>query len=291
MFHGSMVALVTPMRADGAVDDTALRDLVEWHIAEGTHALVAVGTTGESATLEMREHVAVIRTVVEQTKGRIPVIAGTGANATHEAIELTRAAMEVKADAALLVSPYYNKPTQEGLFQHYSAIAEQCHFPIILYNVPGRTAGDILPETVARLAPRANIIGIKEASGKVERVAEILALCGDQMQVYSGDDGAALAAMALGARGVISVTANVAPRLMARMCDLALAGDFIGARAVNAQLVGLHRDLFLESNPIPVKWVLHEMGRMGAALRLPLTPFSSVHHERLRESLRRAQCV
>jgi 4-hydroxy-tetrahydrodipicolinate synthase len=286
-----MVALVTPMRADGAVDDTALRDLVEWHIAEGTHALVAVGTTGESATLEMGEHVAVIRTVVEQTKGRIPVIAGTGANATHEAIELTRAAMEVKADAALLVSPYYNKPTQEGLFQHYSAIAEQCHFPIILYNVPGRTAGDILPETVARLAPRANIVGIKEASGKVERVAEILALCGDQMQVYSGDDGAALAAMALGARGVISVTANVAPRLMARMCDLALAGDFVGARAVNAQLVGLHRDLFLESNPIPVKWALHEMGRMGPALRLPLTPFSSAHHERLRESLRRAQSI
>jgi 4-hydroxy-tetrahydrodipicolinate synthase len=286
-----MVALVTPMRADGVVDDTALRDLVEWHIAEGTHALVAVGTTGESATLEMREHVAVIRTVVEQVKGRIPVIAGTGANATYEAIELTRAAMEVKADAALLVSPYYNKPTQEGLFQHYSAIAEQCHFPMILYNVPGRTAGDILPETVARLAPRADIIGIKEASGKVERVAEILALCGDQVQVYSGDDGAALAALALGARGVISVTANVAPRLMARMCDLALAGDFIGARAVNAQLVGLHRDLFLESNPIPVKWALHEMGRMGAALRLPLTPFSSVHHERLRESLRRAQCV
>ena len=291
MFHGSMVALVTPMRADGVVDDTALRDLVEWHIAEGTHALVAVGTTGESATLEMREHVAVIRTVVEQVKGRIPVIAGTGANATYEVIELTRAAMEVKADAALLVSPYYNKPTQEGLFQHYSAIAEQCHFPMILYNVPGRTAGDILPETVARLAPRADIIGIKEASGKVERVAEILALCGDQVQVYSGDDGAALAALALGARGVISVTANVAPRLMARMCDLALAGDFIGARAVNAQLVGLHRDLFLESNPIPVKWALHEMGRMGAALRLPLTPFSSVHHERLRESLRRAQCI
>ncbi|MHB8236218.1 MAG: 4-hydroxy-tetrahydrodipicolinate synthase, partial [Acidithiobacillus ferrivorans] len=230
MFHGSMVALVTPMRADGVVDDTALRDLVEWHIAEGTHALVAVGTTGESATLEMREHVAVIRTVVEQTKGRIPVIAGTGANATYEAIELTRAAMEVKADAALLVSPYYNKPTQEGLFQHYSAVAEQCHFPMILYNVPGRTAGDILPETVARLAPRADIVGIKEASGKVERVAEILALCGDQMQVYSGDDGAALAALALGARGVISVTANAAPRLMARMCDLALAGDFIGAR-------------------------------------------------------------
>ncbi|MHB8849938.1 MAG: 4-hydroxy-tetrahydrodipicolinate synthase, partial [Acidithiobacillus ferriphilus] len=246
---------------------------------------------GESATLEMREHVAVIRTVVEQTKGRIPVIAGTGANATYEAIELTRAAMEVKADAALLVSPYYNKPTQEGLFQHYSAVAEQCHFPMILYNVPGRTAGDILPETVARLAPRADIVGIKEASGKVERVAEILALCGDQMQVYSGDDGAALAALALGARGVISVTANAAPRLMARMCDLALAGDFIGARAVNAQLVGLHRDLFLESNPIPVKWALHEMGRMGAALRLPLTPFSSVHHERLRESLRRAQCI
>ncbi|MBU2857011.1 4-hydroxy-tetrahydrodipicolinate synthase [Acidithiobacillus ferrooxidans] len=291
MFHGSMVALVTPMQVDGAIDDVALRELVEWHIAEGTHALVAVGTTGESATLEMREHVAVIQTVVEQARGRVPVIAGTGANATHEAIELTRAAMEVKADAALLVSPYYNKPTQEGLFQHYSAIAEHCHFPIILYNVPGRTAGDILPETVARLAPRADIIGIKEASGKVERVAEILALCGDQVQVYSGDDGAALAAMALGAHGVISVTANAAPRLMARMCDLALAGDFVGARAVNAQLTGLHRDLFLESNPIPVKWALHEMGRMESVLRLPLTTLSSVHHERLRESLRRAQCI
>ena len=291
MFHGSMVALVTPMHADGAVDDTALRDMVEWHIAEGTHALVAVGTTGESATLEMKEHVAVIRAVVEQARGRIPVIAGTGANATHEAIALTRAAMEVKADAALLVTPYYNKPTQEGLFQHYSTIAGQCHFPIILYNVPGRTAGDILPETVARLAPRSGIVGIKEASGKIERVAEILALCGDQMQVYSGDDGGALAAMALGAHGVISVTANAAPRLVAQMCNLALAGDFATARAINAQLVGLHRDLFLESNPIPVKWALHEMGRMGPNLRLPLTPLSPVYHERLRASLRQARCI
>lgn len=291
MFHGSMVALVTPMHADGVVDDAALRDLVEWHIAEGTHALVAVGTTGESATLEMKEHVAVIRAVVEQARGRIPVIAGTGANATHEAIALTRAAMEVKADAALLVTPYYNKPTQEGLFQHYSAVADQCHFPIILYNVPGRTAGDILPETVARLAPRAGIVGIKEASGKIERVAEILALCGDQMQVYSGDDGGALAAMALGAHGVISVTANAAPRLVAQMCNLALAGDFAAARAINTQLVGLHRDLFLESNPIPVKWALHEMGRMGPNLRLPLTPLSPVYHERLRASLRQARCI
>ncbi|MDR7927060.1 4-hydroxy-tetrahydrodipicolinate synthase [Acidithiobacillus thiooxidans] len=291
MFHGSMVALVTPMRADGAVDDKALRDLVEWHISEGTHALVAVGTTGESATLEMKEHVTVIRSVVEQAKGRIPVIAGTGANATHEAISLTKAAMEAKADAALLVSPYYNKPTQEGLFQHYTAIAEACHFPMILYNVPGRTAGDILPETVARLAPRACVVGIKEASGKVERVAEILHQCGDQVEVYTGDDAAALAAMSLGARGVISVTANVAPRLMAEMCHLALAGDFVAARAVNAQLVGLHRDLFVESNPIPVKWALQEMGRMGPALRLPLTPLSEMYHERLRSSLRAAHCL
>ncbi len=291
MFHGSMVALVTPMRADGTVDMAALGDLVEWHVGEGTHALVAVGTTGESATLEMKEHVAVIRKVVEQVRGRIPVIAGTGANATHEAIALTQAAMEAKADAALLVSPYYNKPTQEGLFQHYTAIAEACHFPMILYNVPGRTAGDILPETVARLAPRACIVGIKEASGKVERVAEILNLCGDQMEVFTGDDAAALAAMSLGAKGVISVTANVAPRLMAQMCDLALAGNFVAARAVNDQLVDLHRDLFVESNPIPVKWALQEMRRVGPALRLPLTPLSGMYHERLRSSLRKAHCL
>ncbi|MGE4531907.1 MAG: 4-hydroxy-tetrahydrodipicolinate synthase [Acidithiobacillus sp.] len=291
MFHGSMVALVTPMRADGSVDDAALQELVEWHVSEGTHALVAVGTTGESATLDMKEHVAVIRSVVAQVKGRIPVIAGTGANATHEAITLTKAAIEAKADAALLVSPYYNKPTQEGLFQHYSAIAEACHFPMILYNVPGRTAGDILPETVARLAPRACIVGIKEASGKVERVSEILGLCGDQMEVYTGDDAAALAAMSLGAQGVISVTANVAPKKMAAMCNLALAGDFVAARALNDQLAGLHRDLFMESNPIPVKWVLQEMGRIGSGLRLPLTPLSDVYHERLRSSMRKAQCI
>ncbi|MFA7496885.1 MAG: 4-hydroxy-tetrahydrodipicolinate synthase [Acidithiobacillus sp.] len=291
MFHGSMVALVTPMRADGSVDDAALQELVEWHVSEGTHALVAVGTTGESATLDMKEHVAVIRSVVAQVKGRIPVIAGTGANATHEAITLTKAAIEAKADAALLVSPYYNKPTQEGLFQHYSAIAEACHFPMILYNVPGRTAGDILPETVARLAPRACIVGIKEASGKVERVSEILGLCGDQMEVYTGDDAAALAAMSLGAQGVISVTANVAPKKMAAMCNLALAGDFVAARALNDQLAGLHRDLFMESNPIPVKWVLQEMGKIGSGLRLPLTPLSEVYHERLRSSMRKAQCI
>jgi 4-hydroxy-tetrahydrodipicolinate synthase len=291
MFHGSMVALVTPMRADGSVDNAALQELVEWHVSEGTHALVAVGTTGESATLDMKEHVAVIRSVVAQVKGRIPVIAGTGANATHEAITLTKAAIEAKADAALLVSPYYNKPTQEGLFQHYSAIAEACHFPMILYNVPGRTAGDILPETVARLAPRACIVGIKEASGKVERVSEILGLCGDQMEVYTGDDAAALAAMSLGAQGVISVTANVAPKKMAAMCNLALAGDFVAAREINDQLAGLHRDLFMESNPIPVKWVLQEMGKIGSGLRLPLTPLSEVYHERLRSSMRKAQCI
>jgi len=291
MFHGSMVALVTPMDSTGAVDDRALRELVEWHIAEGTDAIVAVGTTGESATLSVKEHVAVIRSVVEQTHGRIPVIAGTGANSTAEAIDLTRAAMEAQADAALLVSPYYNKPTQEGLFQHYSAIADACHFPMILYNVPGRTSGDILPETVARLAQRPCVVGIKEASGKIDRVAEILHLCETQaasIEVYSGDDSAALAAVALGARGVISVTANIVPRAMAEMMDAALAGDFALARRINAALVPLHRDLFVESNPIPVKWLLSDMQRMGPQIRLPLTPLQETYHARLRAALQHA---
>ncbi|MEL5848278.1 MAG: 4-hydroxy-tetrahydrodipicolinate synthase [Candidatus Igneacidithiobacillus chanchocoensis] len=291
MFHGSMVALVTPMDFAGAVDDRALRELVEWHIAEGTDAIVAVGTTGESATLSVKEHVAVIRSVVEQVHGRIPVIAGTGANATAEAIELTRAAIEAQADAALLVSPYYNKPTQEGLFLHYSAIADACHFPMILYNVPGRTSGDILPETVARLAQRPCVVGIKEASGKIDRVAEILHLCETQaasIEVYSGDDSAALAAVALGARGVISVTANIAPRAMAEMMDAALDGDFGLARRINAALVPLHRDLFVESNPIPVKWLLSDMQRMGPQIRLPLTPLQETYHARLRAALQHA---
>ncbi|MEY2342428.1 4-hydroxy-tetrahydrodipicolinate synthase [Acidithiobacillus sp. IBUN Pt1247-S3] len=291
MFHGSMVALITPMDASGAVDDRALRDLVEWHIAEGTHAIVAVGTTGESATLTVKEHVAVIRSVVQQVHGRIPVIAGTGANATAEAIELTRAAMEAQADAALLVSPYYNKPTQEGLFQHYSAITDACHFPIILYNVPGRTSGDILPETVARLAKRPNVVGVKEASGKVDRVAEILHLCAihdASIEVFSGDDGAALAAMAIGARGVISVTANVAPRAMAQMMYAALENDFVLARRINDALVPLHRDLFAESNPIPAKWLLADMQRVGPTIRLPLTPLSESLHVRLRSALQYA---
>ncbi|MCL5979101.1 MAG: 4-hydroxy-tetrahydrodipicolinate synthase [Gammaproteobacteria bacterium] len=291
MFHGSMVALVTPMTVDGGVDYPRLRDLVEWHLAEGTHAIVAVGTTGESATLDFKEHIAVIAAVVEQVRERVPVIAGTGANATAEAVILTHAAMEAKADAALLVTPYYNKPTQEGLFQHYSTIADQCRVPIILYNVPGRTACDLLPETVARLAPQPNIVGIKEASGKVERVGEILHLCGEQLEVFSGDDGAALGALAAGARGIISVTANVAPRAMAELCEAALAGDFLRARAINAALIALHRDLFVESNPIPVKWALQEMGRIGPGLRLPLTALAPTYHERLRASLRQAHCL
>ncbi|MHB8248032.1 MAG: 4-hydroxy-tetrahydrodipicolinate synthase [Acidithiobacillus sp.] len=291
MFHGSMVALVTPMTVDGSVDYPRLRELVEWHLAEGTHAIVAVGTTGESATLDFKEHIAVISAVVEQVRERVPVIAGTGANATAEAVVLTRAAMEAKADAVLLVTPYYNKPTQEGLFQHYLAIADQCRVPIILYNVPGRTACDLLPETVARLAPQPNIVGIKEASGKVERVGEILHLCGEQLRVFSGDDGAALGALAAGASGVISVTANVAPRAMAELCEAALAGDFLRARAINASLIALHRDLFVESNPIPVKWALQEMGHIGPALRLPLTALAPAYHERLRASLRQAHCL
>ncbi len=292
MFHGSMVALVTPMDPSGAVDFQTLRDLVEWHVEEGTHAVVAVGTTGESATLDVAEHVAVIRTVVEQARGRIPVIAGTGANSTAEAIDLTRAAIEAGADAALLVSPYYNKPTQEGLYLHYAAIADACHFPMILYNVPGRTSGDLLPETTARLAALSCIVGIKEASGRVDRVGEILRLCEDQdasLEVYSGDDGAALAAVALGARGVISVTANVAPGAMARMMSLAMEGDFAAARDINRRLVPLHRDLFVESNPIPVKWLLQDMQKIPAGIRLPLTSLSECFHGRLREALKEAR--
>ncbi|MCE5388463.1 MAG: 4-hydroxy-tetrahydrodipicolinate synthase [Acidithiobacillus sp.] len=292
MFHGSMVALVTPMEKSGAVDYQALGELVEWHLAEGTHAIVAVGTTGESATLTVKEHVGVIRAVVQQVRGRVPVIAGTGANATAEAIELTQAAMEAKADAALLVSPYYNKPTQEGLFQHYTAVAEACHYPLILYNVPGRTAGDILPETVARLARRPCIVGIKEASGKIERVAEILWHCAQQdsqIDVYSGDDGAALAAMALGARGVISVTANVVPRAMSTLMEAALAGEFSKAQAINQHLVPLHRELFVESNPIPVKWLLAHLQRMDDGIRLPLVPLRSEFHERLLKAYEDAQ--
>lgn len=291
MFHGSMVALVTPMRDDGAVDDTSLRRLVEFHIENDTDAIVAVGTTGESATLDQREHCDVIRKVVEYSRGRIPVIAGTGANSTREAIELTRCAMHAGADACLLVTPYYNKPTQEGLFLHFMAIADAVPIPQILYNVPGRTVCDMLPETVARLADVSNIVGIKEATGNVDRARRILELCGDRIDVYSGEDPTALELIFAGGRGVISVTANVAPRLMHEMCASALAGEREHAVSINHSLQVLHERLFLESNPIPVKWALYEMGLIPSGIRLPLTPLSEKYREPLREAMRAAAVI
>ncbi|MDV3239949.1 MAG: 4-hydroxy-tetrahydrodipicolinate synthase [Gammaproteobacteria bacterium] len=288
MFHGSMVALVTPMREDGAVDDDSLAGLIEFHISQGTDALVAVGTTGESATLDEHEHCELIRRVVELTAGRVPVIAGTGANSTTEAISLTRCALKAGADACLLVTPYYNKPTQEGLYLHHKAVAEAVPIPQILYNVPGRTACDMLPETVERLADISNIVGIKEATGSLDRARDILARCGDRLDLYSGDDATALDVMLLGGKGVISVTANVAPRAMHEMCAAALAGDEARARAIDATLQALHRDLFVEANPIPVKWALAEMGLIPRGIRLPLTPLSPQHHATVRAALSQA---
>ncbi|MBI2778621.1 MAG: 4-hydroxy-tetrahydrodipicolinate synthase [Gammaproteobacteria bacterium] len=288
MFHGSMVALVTPMHADGSLDHDSLASLIEFHIENGTDAIVAVGTTGESATLDMKEHVDLLREVVERVRGRIPVIAGTGANCTREAIELTRCAMEAGSDACLLVTPYYNKPTQEGLYLHHKAIANAVPIPQILYNVPGRTACDMLPETVERLSAISNIVGIKEATGNLERGREILERCGDRLDLYSGDDATATELMLMGAKGDISVTANVAPRAMHDMCAAALRGDREQAHAINNRLMALHRDLFVESNPIPVKWALHEMGLIPPGIRLPLTVLSEHHHNTVRAALREA---
>lgn len=288
MFHGSMVALVTPMREDGAVDDNSLEALIEFHVAEGTDAIVAVGTTGESATLDEKEHCALLRRIVEQVRGRMPVIAGTGANSTQEAIYLTRCGMKAGADACLLVTPYYNKPTQEGLYQHYRLIAETVPIPQVLYNVPGRTACDLLPETVQRLASISNIVGIKEATGDLERGRQILEACGDQLDLYSGDDATAMELIMLGAKGDISVTANVAPRAMHEMCVAALAGDRARAEEIDRCLRTLHENLFIESSPIPVKWALHEMGLIPPGLRLPLTALAPKYHQRVREALRSA---
>ena len=288
MITGSLVALVTPMHANGEIDWSALKSLVEWHIAEGTHGIVAVGTTGESATLTVDEHCAVIKSVIETVNGRIPVIAGTGANSTREAIELTRLAKEAGADACLLVTPYYNKPTQEGLYQHYKAVAEAVAIPQILYNVPGRTGVDMLNSTVARLAGIPNIVGIKDATGDLVRGQELLNLVGDKMAVYSGDDGTAYELILMGAKGNISVTANVAPKAMSVVCEAALAGNAALAKALNEPLTALHNDLFVESNPIPVKWALVHMGRMESGIRLPLTPLAESCHDIVRAALQRA---
>ena len=288
MITGSLVALVTPMHINGEIDWSALKSLVEWHIAEGTHGIVAVGTTGESATLTVDEHCAVIKAVIATVNGRIPVIAGTGANSTREAIELTQSAKDAGADACLLVTPYYNKPTQEGLYQHYKAVAEAVAIPQILYNVPGRTGVDMHNATVARLAGIPNIVGIKDATGNLVRGQELINLVSDKMAVYSGDDGTAYELILLGAKGNISVTANVAPKAMSAVCEAALAGNAELAKTLNAPLTTLHHDLFVESNPIPVKWALVHMGRMEAGIRLPLTPLAENCHNTVINALKQA---
>lgn len=288
MFQGSMVALVTPMHVDGSLDWDALRRMVDFQIDNGTTAIVSVGTTGESPTLDMDEHCEVMRRTVEYARGRVPVIGGTGANSTTEAIELTDCAKRAGVAACLLVTPYYNKPTQEGLYLHHKAIAEAVDIPQILYNVPGRTACDMQAATVARLAAVPNIIGIKEATGKLDRARELLKLVPKSFELYSGDDATALDFMLLGGRGVISVTTNVAPRAMQDMCAAALRGDEKTARPINDRLMGLHQHLFDEANPIPVKWVLQQMKLIESGIRLPLTPLSPVCHETLRQAMRAA---
>lgn len=286
MITGSLVALVTPMHPDGAIDWASLDALVDWHVSEGTDAIVAVGTTGESATLDFDEHIEVIRRVVQRAAGRIPVIGGTGSNSTREAIEQTEAAKGAGVDAALLVTPYYNKPPQEGLYRHYCRVAEAVDLPQILYNVPGRTGCDLLPETVARLAPVPGIVGLKEAKGDLARVRALLALgLPADFALYSGDDATAREAILLGFHGDISVTANVAPSQMHALCVAARQGDAAGAAAMDASLALLHRDLFVEPNPIPVKWALQAMGRIPGGLRLPLVPMSEQHRPLLSAAL------
>lgn len=284
-----MVALVTPMQIDGSVDYQSLANLVEFHIENNTSAIVTMGTTGESATLNMDEHCDVMARTVEMVKGRIPVIAGTGANSTWEAIELTRCAQQGGADACLLVSPYYNKPTQQGLYLHHKKIAETIDIPQILYNVPGRTACDMLPETVKRLSAIDNIIGLKDATGELDRLARTQALLAETaFDLYSGDDETGTEFMLRGGHGVISVTSNVAPKTMAAMCDAALAGNRELAESLNQTLTGLHSRLFLESNPIPVKWALCEMKLIPPGLRLPMTVLAEQYHQPLREAMQQA---
>jgi 4-hydroxy-tetrahydrodipicolinate synthase len=291
---GSLVAIVTPMLPGGALDLDALRALIDWHVAEGTAGIVIVGTTGESPTVDVEEHRLLIRTAVEHTAGRIAVIAGTGANATAEAIALTRYAKEVGADSCLSVVPYYNKPTQEGLYRHFAAIAES-GLPVILYNVPGRTVADLANETVLRLADVPGIVGIKDATADLARGSELIGALNEKgkrdFAIYSGDDITSLPLMLMGGHGSISVTANVAPRLMSQMCRAALVGEIATARSLNDRLLPLHRRLFVEPNPIPVKWALAQMGKIKNELRLPLVPLSSQFHDTLRSALREAGCL
>jgi len=288
MISGSIVAIVTPMNEDGSLDSPRLRALIDFHVAEGTDGIVIVGTTGESPTVNVDEHCQLIRVAVEHSAGRIPVIAGTGANSTAEAIELARFAQKAGADAHLSVVPYYNKPTQEGLYRHFRAIAEAVPLPLILYNVPGRTVADLGNDTVLRLAQVPNIIGIKDATGSIDRACDLIERAPEGFALYTGDDMSTAAFILLGGHGTISVTANVAPRAMHEMCAAALEGNALRAREINARLVALHRDLFCEANPIPVKWAVEQMGLIGPGIRLPLTRLSDGLQERVRRAMRRA---
>ncbi len=286
--QGSLVAIVTPMHEDGELDLETFRRLIDWHIREGTDGIVVVGTTGESPTVDWDEHRELIKTAVDHVAGRVPVVAGTGANATSEAIELSAYAKEAGADCTLSVVPYYNKPTQEGLYRHFRAIAEAVELPMIVYNVPGRTVADLQNETALRLAQVPNIVGVKDATANIERGSDLIRRAPRGFSVFSGDDATGLALTLLGGRGVISVTANVAPRLMHEMCAAALAGDAVRARELNDRLLPLHRNLFLEANPIPVKWAAQQMGLIEGGIRLPLTPLSAACHEQVREAMRHA---
>jgi 4-hydroxy-tetrahydrodipicolinate synthase len=285
---GSMVALVTPMREDGSVDYAGLRALIDWHIAEGTDCIVVVGTTGESPTVSVEEHCEIIRVAVEHAAGRVPIMAGAGGNSTAEAIELSKYAKQVGADCTLQVVPYYNRPTQEGIYRHFRAIAEAVDIPVVLYNVPGRTVADMQHDTVLRCAQVPGVVGIKEATGSLERAAWLIREAPKGFSVYSGDDGSAIGLMLLGGHGNVSVTANVAPRAMHELCMAAVEGDAKRAAALQLKLLPLHKQLFVEPNPIPVKWALQRLGRCGGALRLPLTPLSAAHQPALEQALRAA---
>jgi len=288
MITGSIVAIVTPMREDGSLDFPRFRNLIDYHIAEGTQAIVVAGTTGESPTVDVEEHCELIRVAVEHAAGRIPIIAGTGANSTAEAIELARYAEKAGASSHLSVVPYYNKPGQEGLYRHFRAIAEAVELPLILYNVPGRTVADLANDTALRLAQLPNIVGIKDATSNIDRGCDLIDRAPEGFALYTGDDMVAAPFMLLGGHGVISVTANVAPRAMQEMSSAALAGDAVGAREINSRLLWLHRHLFCEANPVPVKWALTQMGLIDAGIRLPLTTLAEANHEQVRAAMRRA---
>ncbi|CAM2189606.1 4-hydroxy-tetrahydrodipicolinate synthase [Paraburkholderia sacchari] len=289
--RGSIPAIVTPMHEDGSLDLPAFRKLIDWHVEEGTDAIVVVGTSGESATLDVEEHILMVKTAVEHAAGRLPIIAGAGGNSTAEAIELTKLAKNVGAQASLQVVPYYNKPTQEGMYRHFAKIAETVDLPVLLYNVPGRTVADMSNETILRLAQVPGIVGVKEATGNIDRAAHLIKHAPEGFKIFSGDDPTAIALMLLGGHGNISVTANVAPRQMSELCRAALEGDAKTARAIHLKLLSLHKNLFIESNPIPAKWALQELGRIEGGIRLPLTPLDERYHDVVRTALREAGLI